>query len=291
MKILILGLPKSGTTALFFKLKPILPATGWCLFEPRRFEPPSWPELDVLAKILIGDPDDFDYPSFDAFQKRILIVRDPRDHLVSRLLYRACADPDFRRDDTKVKAFAEAIREKETTPRSVSILDLIDRYNWLRDEGRVLPTTGIPRSWAIGCYPRALAFHHNDERLYLYTYEEFVTGNYRGIEQYLGCALPQGDALVPEQYDHVRRTKRSGDWRHWFTEEDVNFFRPHLLPYMRAYGYADEWKLAEQPHIAPEHASGFVLRSVGHRRRELETLPPHGHSSSRRRSFPSAATG
>ncbi len=269
VKILIVGLPKSGTTALFSKLREALPADTPSLFEPRRFDLPET-ETTVLAKILIGQAGDVDYASFRPFEHRILIVRDPRDHLVSRLLYRACADPEFREDDSKVSRFIETMRQKEAHPRSLSLLDLLDRYNGLRAEGQPPsppPKSALPRSWATGSYLMALDFHRREGAFLVCKYEDVVAGRYEPIEHYLGMRLPPGEAVVAEQYRHVAQTKGSGDWRYSLTTADVDFFRPFLLPYMHAYGYEDEWTLAAEPRIPPEHASEFVERSVAHRRR------------------------
>jgi hypothetical protein len=266
MKILVVGLARSGTTALYFKLKEGLPEKTWCLYEPPRFDPAHACESsDVLAKILISHTADFDYASFEAFEKRILIVRDPRDHLVSRLLYRACADPEFRQVDANVAGFIDALRHKEANPRSISILGLIDRYNSFRDKSHPpapSSSNSVPRSWAIGAYPVALEFHRKENGVFRYRYEDLVAGNYSAIEEYLGIILPPGEAVVGPAYEHVRRTKSADDWKNWFTEDDVAFFRPHLTPYIRAYGYADDWTLATEPCIPPEHSSDFVRRSV-----------------------------
>ena len=272
MKILIMGLARSGTTALYFKIKEALPETIWCLYEPPRFDP-SDPGAapDVLAKILISHTADFDYASFRDFNKHILIVRDPRDHLVSRLLYRACSDPKFRQDDTNVARFIDTVRAKEANPRSISILGLLDRYNGLSGQGRASPSAGsnpVPRSWAIGPYSVALDFHRRQEGLFTYKYEDLVAGSHLAIEEYVGISLPRGEAAVTAAYEHVARTKSANDWKNWFTEEDVAFFRPHLAAYMLAYGYPDDWALAEAPHIRPEHGSAFVQRSVALRCRQ-----------------------
>ena len=276
MRILIIGLPRSGTSALYFKLKQALPATTWCLYEPKRFKP-SASVNDVLAKILIGAFGDFDYDSFENFEKRILIVRDPRDHLVSRLLYRACADPEFRQDDAKVAGFIQALRQKEAAPQSISFLGLLDRYNNLRagdQPQRMTAPTGPPRSWAVSSHPMALEFHQGHGGLHTYKYEDFVAGHYKSIEDYLEISVPAGEATVSHNYEHVARSKASGDWRHWLAQSDIDFFRPYLLPYMRAYGYADDWTLAERPYIESQHASEFVRRSVAQRRHESTVATP-----------------
>ena len=100
-----------------------------------------------------------------------------------------------------------------------------------------------------------------------------MSGNYSALECNLRLTLAPGDVAVAEQYEYVARTKQSGDWRHWFTRSDVDFFRPYLLSYMRAYGYADQWSLADRPTIATEHASKFVLRTVAQRRQYAAGTP------------------
>jgi hypothetical protein len=79
------------------------------------------------------------------------------------------------------------------------------------------------------------------------------------------------DPIVPAPHDHVTRSKRHGQWRHWFTPEDVASFRPLMEPYLRQYGYSTDWTLAPDPVIRPDEASEYVVRPVrlGRRRRSL----------------------
>ena len=176
------------------------------------------------------------------FEKRILIVRDPRDHLVSRLLYRACADPEFRQDDTKVAGFIQALRQKEADPRSISFLGLLDRYNNLRDGGQpqsMTEPTGLPRSWAVGSYPMALRISPDATAdftpINTKTLSPGITRASRIISKPPSAAPAKPRFL--EEYEHVARSKASGDWRHWLAQSDIDLFRLYLLPYMRAYGY------------------------------------------------------
>ena len=261
MKILIVGLGRSGTTALYFKIKQALPENTWCLYEPRRFDPfDPGGAPDVLAKILIAPPNIFDYPSFRDFDKRIMIVRDPRDSLVSRILYRPCGSRAFRGDEAKVAAFTDALCRKEADPRSISLLAVIDLFSRLTNE------EWLPRFTTIT--DLAVDFHRNNGDFVVYKYEDFVAGSYAAIEDYLGIVLPVGETHVGPQYEHVVRTKAAHDWQNWFTAEDVAFFRPHLAPYMHAYGYPDDWTLAAEPCIRPEHGSEYVRRSVILRRKQ-----------------------
>src|SRR5690606_15023024 len=85
-KIVIAGQGKSGTAALFHKIRAAVPDSTRLLFEPRAYEPEP-DDGHVLAKVLIDPPGYVDFSTFEPFDKKILIVRDPRDNLISRLLY------------------------------------------------------------------------------------------------------------------------------------------------------------------------------------------------------------
>jgi hypothetical protein len=255
MKTLIVGLARSGTSALLFKLKDALPPTTLSLFEPSAFDPshPTTSE-NVLVKILIGSQI---FGSFRDFDKKILLVRDPRDNLVSRLLYHPTGMAALRNDQTKMDTFVEALRDKEADPGSISFRGLFDLA--FRLSGRYRPDR------AVELYTTALDFHCEHQDLFVYKYEDFIIGRYAAIESYLGTALTAGEATVAAPYQHVERAKAANDWKHWFTADDVSYFRPRLSAYMDAYGYVDDWTLVDEPHIHPQHGSEFVRRSVAMR--------------------------
>lgn len=258
MRTLITGIARSGTSALYFKLKQALPETTWCLFEPPHVDASDlYRHPDVLAKVIIGPPADFDYAPFRGFDRKIMIVRDPRDNLVSRLLYHPCGTVTFRTDPTKVAAFTDALRLKEADPRSVSVAALIELLHALTGAYRL--------EWSTRIYDLALDFHRANDDFVVCKYEDFVAGRYAVLEDCLQIRLPPGDADVTAQYRHVERTKAANSWRDWFTADDVAYFRPRLARFMAAYGYADDWTLATAPQISPAHGSDFVWCSVAQR--------------------------
>src|SRR5688500_13798519 len=121
MRILIAGQAKSGTTALYYALKQTLPRKYTCLFEPHSTTAAAG-DRHVLAKVLINPtlrPD-----AFETFDRKILIVRDPRDNLVSRLLY-AVFDREFFADDGKVRVFVERLERKRRDPAGVPLRELL----------------------------------------------------------------------------------------------------------------------------------------------------------------------
>lgn len=256
MKIVIAGQYKSGTTAILTKIRSAMPASTLVLFEPRGYEAST--ASDVLAKILIDNPDYVDFASFDSFDRKILIVRDPRDNMVSRVLYRIFEHPDFCLDDDKVAQFVGLLRKKEADPKSVSLLELIGLFNRLKG----VDTLGRLTKRAT----RGLEFHAERPDYFVYRYEDLVQSAFAPLESYLGLRLTHGAATVDRAVGRVTRTKGSGDWRNWFLEADVAFFRPHFATYMEHYGYGVDWSAAENPVVRPDHASEYVLRLVQEKR-------------------------
>ena len=113
MNYLGLGLPKSGTSALHAAIKAA--RNPLCLFEPTRANQDEYLlKCEVehrLAQVMLPVLDDRAVPP-GAFDRTVLIVRDPRDVLVSWLLYRPLlrqgkANPAFIAD------FLAALRQKE----------------------------------------------------------------------------------------------------------------------------------------------------------------------------------
>ena len=64
-----------------------------------------------------------------------------------------------------------------------------------------------------------------------------VDKKFDALNAYLGFQIG-ADTEVPSGMgkEKVVRKKAYGDWRHWFTKEDVEFFKPAHTPYMEAVG-------------------------------------------------------
>jgi hypothetical protein len=247
MRVLVTGKAKSGTSALFSALLQSLPAGYQYLFEPRSYQGDGGP--DVLIKTIIGR---CDVPAFD---KQILIVRDPRDALISLLLYCVYDLERIWGNNYNASAWVMAIWGKERNPFSASVHALIYQMEALCGRPQL-------QTW-LNDHLRSILWHIERPDAFVIRYEDFVAGNWGGTEDYLGIPLAfDGEVFPPVK--RVDRKREPGDWRHWFTEFDVEYFRPLFSDYMERYGY-DGWDLAEEPVILPEHASRYVKRLVRER--------------------------
>jgi hypothetical protein len=273
MKILILGTGKSGTTALVYKLAGGLPnCKAFSGGRPGKY---------------IGDYENAVYKhtyeeskgkSFELFRKhlkkehydrKVWIARDPRDVAVSRMLYRwqkgvkGCKD--------QFQAHLQLILDKEREPGAVSFAEIC-RYVGYNE------------------WPRAIEEAIDEERTryrnmsdfvngltddwFLFTYEDMIAKNYHALDTYLGFKV-RDEAEVPVSTGKAKvvRKKATGDWRHWFTEDDIERYKPAYLPYMEVVGYdCDDWSLAANPAIEPQFSSVYMQQLAQKKNKPLRSV-------------------
>lgn len=265
MKVLIAGLAKTGTTALLYLIANSIGEETNVLMEPN--ECPADLESaggHIVAKILIRPA--LKAGSFSRFDKKITLVRDPRDRIISELLY-SQYHAEYIFDDDQVRLVVDILKQKEADPPSVSLRDI--RATMMGAASGLKKQVNIDRehvrrsvhwiSW-LDDYIRTIPDG------FLYKYEDFVSEKYRALEEHLGI-LMKGTATVPKNVERVARTKTFGGWRHWFTEEDVHDYQPILAPWLKRYGYDSEnWTLASEPVIPAEHCSAYFIRLVEEQR-------------------------
>jgi hypothetical protein len=267
MKILILGVGKSGTTAMVYKVAGGLPnCQAFSGGKPGKYigsyenavykhtyEERKGKSFEVYREHL----------NREHYDRKIWMARDPRDTAVSRVLYRWHRGTVGHKK--QFETYYDLILKKEQNPRSVPFFEIC-RY------------TGFGK-WPVSKEEVAAEERVRFERMaefvktlgpdwFCYRYEDMVSGREEEINAYLGFPL-KSKAEVPKGTgkDKVVRKKAFGDWRHWFTEDDVALFKPAYLPYMEAMGYdAHEWTLAPEPVIEPQFSSLYVknLANKGH---------------------------
>lgn len=232
MRVLVLGLPKTGTSAVWARLFNNLPD------HEDDFEKTSKTGDRVVRKILYTPGLDLSW--HQSFNKKIWLVRDPRDRIISSVLY---VSSRHRRLDHD---FLSLLRQKETDPASVPVKDLVIK---VFGEARYHEPYYQAEYQQIG------------HEFYLLKYESYVD-NKQILDTYIGQSLDLPDNL-DEVRTRVERTKSHGDWRHWFTKTDVDFFRGLCKEYMDFFGYPDDWETAQTPVIRPEHCSQYYMRVSG----------------------------
>lgn len=259
MKIFILGTGKSGTTALVYKVAGGLPncrafsggKPGKYLgnYENAVYKHTYEESKGKSFKLYMDHLKDVHY------DRKIWMARDPRDVAVSRMLYRWQRGNKGQKD--QYKAHLELVLKKEKDPRSVSFSEI---YRYARFNSWPISLEAVFAEEQVR-YQRMYEFVKGlGDDWFFFTYENMVTKNFARLNTYLGFGA-QEDAEVPQSTGKAKviRKKSTGDWRHWFLDQDIRLLKPAYSPYMELIGYnCDDWRLAENPVIEPEYSSVYM---------------------------------
>lgn len=275
MQVCIFGLPKTGTTGLYGLIKNGMANAGLdpvATFEPPRttafksFFEKSNPDVNFVTKVMIRKTYFEDPALINQFSHKVMIIRDPRDRAISRLLFRALSG---RRDDEDaVNEFVDLLRKKEADPKSISFVKLTqeaDRLKIGKSEWANIPSRME--------YQIRRMKKHGFHRI---LYEDFVAKNYSELSDYLGLKLEGNKAKNESWLGHITRSKSNGAWRDWYTEEDVEFIRPMFKPYMDHFGYEDDWDIPAKQSIDSKTASEYVVDRYAKRKKEFSLMSSSG---------------
>jgi hypothetical protein len=274
MRCHVVGPAKSGTTALLTLIQQAMSGPRLFFEEPLSAMVPALQDLqgDCVAKVIFGNEADDDIASAArAFDHKILLIRDPRDNLVSRLLYVIASRRALVGDDAFIDHLIAMLKVKQATPASLDFSEIAGVFD-AETGGFITQTLRTQNNFAQFVVQRGDGWH-------VMRYEDLVTGRVKELSRYLGRPMQSAVTVDPE-YARVARTKSTGDWARWFTEGDVAALRPAWEPLLCSLGYHDDWLLDPDPRIAEEHSWGYVLRLV-HERRQHYGLPPYVEPASR----------
>jgi hypothetical protein len=260
MKVFILGTGKTGTTAMVYKVAGGLPncrafSGGHPGKRVRNYENAVYKHTYEERK---GKNIDtfMEHLNKEHYDRKIWMARDPRDAAVSRMLYRwhrgygGCKE--------QFDKHLELVLKKEQDPRSIPFSEIC-RYSGHDGPRTVAAVLDEERRR----YEQMSAFVKRlGSDWILFTFEDMVEKKFDVLNQYLGFEV-QADANVPSASGKAKviRKKDSGDWRHWFTQEDVELFKPAFLPYMELIGYdCSDWTPDPNPVIEPEFSSVYMQK-------------------------------
>jgi len=259
MNILILGHGKSGTTIFVFKVAAGLPncqafSGGDPVESLGDYENAVYKHTYNVRKGRNFDLFD-DYSKEISFDRKIWMARDPRDVAVSEMLYRW--HKGHKGSKKQYQEHLAIVQKKEMDPKSIPF-HVVCRYS---NHGDWPITTDEVIEKLRSRYQTTRDFVKSlGNEWFIFKYEDMISKNLDALHEYLGFEIDD-DAQIPSttKKKKVARKKAMGDWRHWFTEEDVELFKPALLPYMELIGYdCNDWALESNPEIEPQFSSLYM---------------------------------
>jgi hypothetical protein len=200
-----------------------------------------------------------DHSTETDYDRKIWMARDPRDVAASEMLYRW--HKGHRGYRKQYRAHLELVQKKEQNPGSVPF-HLLCRY--IGHDGWPMSTEEVLEKERFRYQQMRDFVQSLGSEWFIFKYEDMIEKNLDALHECLGFEIKH-DAEIPTttKKSKVARKKASGDWRHWFTEEDVELFKPIYLPYMQLIGYdCDDWTLSPKAKIEPEFSSLYIQRLV-----------------------------
>jgi len=189
------------------------------------------------------------------YDRKIWMARDPRDAAVSRMLYRW--HKGFKGKIRQYQAHLDLVLRKEKNPPDIPFVEIC-RYTghngWPQTRAQVVEEEHH-RYQQMNAFVKTLG-----SDWFLFTFEDMVANKFEALNDYLEFDV-QADANVPSASGKAKviRKKATGDWRHWFTEEDIKLYKPAYMPYMELIGYdCQDWTLDPHPLIESEFSSVYM---------------------------------
>ncbi len=266
MKILIFGAGKSGTTALMYGIKQQLP-NYHVIFEPAILGDIDYSQENLIVKSLKAPNWEKEKEYFANFDRKILLIRNPYDRLISYLLYKTYDGGGLSNDNLASK-YIELLKRKTESPQSVPVLEIIDLFKRLTGNNVIKIFQEQ--------YNQILALSKEGKYGFkILRYEDFVDGFVEELEDHLGIKLEDNSNIeVDKKHQRVTRTKKYGDWKNWFTEKDVDEFSNIFKEFNEEFNYNDKNIELDSAVIDPEHSYLYVIRIINEYRR-LNYLPEY----------------
>ena len=271
-KILILGLGKSGTTILTARISKALKVNHLFL-EPQSVLGQSDLSLHrhicsrkgkVVSKVLLYPQQPEQLKEIQALYDQVIwIVRDPRDQMISSFLYAWYAAHGVKED--QYHEALSLVRKKEKSPGEVSFRECMttcfrldsffNRYHFVIEK-----------------IDAAFNISDADNKFLLIKYEDFIDHKLEELNDFLGFSIDP-ETQVYQLAKQVNRSQTYGNWRKWFTEEDVLWMQPLLSPILLRMGYdATDWKLESPDSLNPQYGSEYMERMFRYKRSKLDIM-------------------
>lgn len=250
-------MPKSGTTFLTYKIAANLNKPE-IHFEPNSFKGLSNTSFhknatafdrNIITKCLYYSKPNTQIELIENYyDKKIWVVRDPRDRIISAFLYRWYYK--HKRSQQKFEKTLNAVLQKERNPDSIPFYKIIEcSFNlkvYLNEEKRISDSltnlvTALKNKW------------------FILKYEDLINGSLTDLENYLTFDLPK----IPKNnfsLDRVKRTATQNNWKNWFTPEDVDLLKPIFQPLLQSFNYNLDWKLNEHQVITKQEGSEYLKK-------------------------------
>lgn len=261
MQVLVIGSSKTGTTVISKSIQHSIPNASYYM-EPKTIsevENLSNSNQSLVVKILYSHwrirlnlfnaiaLSEIEFkPNF-----KVAIIRDPRDTVISKMMYSPYNFIINGATREQLDRWIDCVRRKQSAPESLSITRMFQEISMIFNVQQKLKE-------AIEDEVRYLDWlSSHRENFFVLRYEDFIVENISSLEKNLGIRLSGSRDIGP--YNRVQRTKKSGNWKTFMLQEDINLIRKYFESSLERHGY-DDWCLSEKSQLDPIYGTQYIQR-------------------------------
>ncbi len=247
MKVLIVGHVKTGTTALYTIIKAAMPQAHGA-FEPRHLGFEAAHRHLVTKYVHLRTYKG----AAETYDKRVVIVRDGFDSLISWLFFAPSLKRGFS-DDEKVRGYLQQIDMLRAGQAGFKDLDALFQQ-----------ISGRSGAAQISQQQQLLCAIHDDlgSNCHLLRYEDLIAGRLESLADYLGLDLQASHKPLPHLGERVARSRKAENWKRCFSRQDVRHFEPCYNEFHSRYGYSLSADDLLPRAITKAESSDFVLARI-----------------------------
>jgi hypothetical protein len=183
--------------------------------------------------------------------KTVAIIRDPRDGLISALMYSVYPYVNNGATRQQVEEWANVLRAKEADPEKHSLISL------MASRARIFEIDSNRDFFFESFVSYSEWIAEESEYVHILSYEDFVAGNIKELTAYLGVELSSSREVEPG-IERVTRSRQAENWRKMMLPEDVAYWKERYGDILADYGYTD-WDIRPE-RMDPAVGSDYVLR-------------------------------
>lgn len=253
-RILVVGLNKSGTSILAYRIASGL-KTNKIYFEPKSKESLSHynhhigytESSNIVTKSLYHQGYDQAFTQISQlYDKKVWIVRDPRDVIISSFFYHWYKGHN-KPEELFNLAYSRTLA-KEKSPLEISFSEMLDgimdpkKYMNGRYNGLIKMIKKLDKSWLI------------------IKYEDFIDQNLEHLNQYLGFRVDTSAEVNP-RVNRVSRSKAYGNWRKWFIKSEIKKMKEIFNPALENLNYdINNWEVEDNNVLDPKEGSEYMYK-------------------------------
>ncbi len=200
------------------------------------------------------------------FSKIICIIRDPRDVLISYLIFTS-ANQLVSMSSSHLEKWINLIKLKEKDPCKYSFVYLLKQFNKIT--GGSVRFQQLLKDFIIYDSFLERAKRINQKKIFILRYEDFIDNKIDNLSDFLGVDLVK--YRDPGKYVNTPRTKKYDNWKEFLTKADLKIIEKKIGSILTKWGYVCSQNVVNEKfsQLNSEFYSSYILDVIKRKRENI----------------------